>query len=48
MEELLSELNDIKEDSREVRVMFYGDNVEEKIGYAVRDSNTILKGWDNC
>ena len=31
MGELLSELNDIKEDSREVRVMFYGDNVKRKL-----------------
>ena len=31
MEELLSELNDIKEDSREVRKMFYGDNVKRKL-----------------
>ena len=31
MEELLSELHDIKEESREVRLMFYGDNVKRKL-----------------
>jgi hypothetical protein len=31
MGELLSDLNEIKEHSREIRVMFYGDNVKRKL-----------------
>ncbi len=31
MDELLSELYDIKDDLREVRIMFYGDNVKRKL-----------------
>ena len=31
MDELLSELIDIRDDLREVRIMFYGDNVKRKL-----------------